>query len=290
MAEACSNCRALYETADEILGYGLSKICFEGPIEELTKTNHCQPAIFVTSMACFSALQRRVPGLSFAGAAGLSLGEWTALHAAGALSFEATIRVLEARGRFMQEACEASDGAMVSLIGLDAETVGGICESAGVEIANINSAAQIVLSGERAAIEQAAEAAKAAGAKRAVVLNVAGAYHSKLMAPAAERLGEFLEGIEISRPSIPVVANVSGEVHGEPEDIRRDMVKQVTSPVKWLACVERLSADGVNEYLEFGPGNVLSGLIRRIDSEASAASVQDAATIETTAEAITSAA
>jgi len=283
LAGAFPRCGALFDRADEVLGYKLSTLCFEGPAEELTKSDHCQPAIFVTSVACHAGLGVRVGELEFGGAAGLSLGEWSALHVAGALTFEDTLGVLEARGRFMQEACEERDGAMVSVIGLPVEKLTEICTATGVTIANFNSAAQTVLSGERQGIEVAAKLANEAGAKRTVILKVAGAYHSSLMSPAAERLEAFLADVPIESPRFPVTANVTGEPHGEPADIRKTMVRQVTSPVRWLSCVEWLRDAGVGQYVEYGPGKVLSGLIKRIDSSATVHNIQDIMTLQKTA-------
>ncbi len=289
LADAYPECRSLFKKADDTLGFGLSKLCFEGPIEELTKSNNCQPAIFVTGMACHAALVKEAGGsAAFKGTAGLSLGEWSALHMAGALTFEDTLRVLEARGRFMQEACEQREGAMVSVLGLSMEKLKEVCAAAGVEIANLNSPEQTVLSGEKKKIEAAEKAAKAAGASRTVLLKVAGAFHSSLMAPAARRLEEFLRGVKISSPRIPVVANVSGRPHGGPEDIRRDMVRQVTSSVQWVSCIQWFKDNGVAAYVECGPGKVLSGLIKRIDSNAKLANVQDCASLKTAVEAVKS--
>ncbi|MEI6971706.1 MAG: ACP S-malonyltransferase [bacterium] len=280
LVEAYPECKALYKTADDILGYSLSRICFEGPVEELTKSNNCQPAIFVTSMACRAALMKEAPCIVFDAAAGLSLGEWTALHMAGALTFEATLRILEARGRFMQEACEEKDGTMVSVMGLSPNQLQEICAVAGVEVSNLNSPEQTVLSGERAAIHKAEEMAKAAGASRTVVLNVAGAYHSALMAPAARLLEGFLKDIPFQPVSIPVVSNVTGAFHSASENVRQTMVKQVTSTVKWVSCIQHLRDAGVDRYVEVGPGRILSGLIKRIDSKAFLHSIQDLATLK----------
>lgn len=281
LADAFPECRALYERADAVLGYSLSSICFEGPAEELTRSNHCQPAIFVTSMACFEAYRQKGGHMAFAGAAGLSLGEWTALHMAGALEFEDTLRVLEARGRFMQEACEQRDGAMVSVIGLSQAELAAICKKTGVTVANLNSEAQTVLSGERSGIQEAERLANEAGAKRTVVLNVAGAFHSPLMQPAADRLAEFLADISFAPPQLPVVANVTGRPHGGPDEIRDTMIRQVTDSVRWLDCIEWFRSNGVAAYLECGPGKVLSGLIKRIDKGADLHNIQDMNTLQT---------
>lgn len=286
LAEAYPECKALFDQADEALGYSLSKICFEGPAEELTKSNHCQPGIFVASVACYTALKQRLGDLALVGTAGLSLGEWTALHVAGALSLEDTLRILEARGRFMQDACEACDSGMVSVIGLPMDKLQEICEVTGVEIANLNSAAQTVLSGESEAIAEAKRIADESGAKRTFVLNVAGAFHSSLMQPAADRLEEVLAGVSIQPPSIPVVANVTGLPHGDPDAIRAAMLKQVTCSVRWLAGIEWFQQNGVTGYIECGPGRVLSGLIRRIDKQANMLNVHDCDTLDQSVEAL----
>ena len=270
----------LFRKADEVLGYKLSKICFEGPEAELTKTSNCQPAIFLVSIACYKAFFHEAGNAVFYGVAGLSLGEWSALHMAGALSFEDALRVLEARGRFMQEACEERDGGMVSVIGLPVEKVRQIALEAGVEVANLNTNEQTVLSGERAGITKAEELAKKAGASRTVVLNVAGAYHSSLMSSAASRLKECLADIEIRSTDIPVLSNATGLPHGGPDEIKLNMVKQVTSSVRWVSCVQWFKEHGVRGYLECGPGKVLSGLIKRIDKEAVLNNIQDVETLK----------
>lgn len=280
LAAAFPECRALFDKADAALGYPLSKLCFEGPIEELTKSSHCQPAIFVASLACWTAFNIRKGGVDVKGTAGLSLGEWTALHMAGALTFEDTLRVLEARGRFMQAACEERQGGMVSVIGLPADKLNAVCAATGVEMANLNSPEQTVLSGEKQAIQAAETMAKEAGAKRTVVLNVAGAFHSSLMASAAAKLKDVLAGVAIRAPAFPVIANVTGLPHGGPDDIRRDMVRQVTSSVQWIACVNWFKANGVADYVECGPGKVLAGLIKRVDSQAVCHSIQDVETLD----------
>jgi len=272
-------CRALFDRADEVLGYSLSKICFEGPAEELTKSTHCQPAIYTVSAACHAALRAQAGDIAAAGMAGLSLGEWSALHIAGAVTFEDGLRVLQARGRFMQEACEAQAGGMVSVIGLSRSQLEGICGATGVHIANLNSEDQTVLSGPKAGIEAAEKKAKEAGARRTVVLNVAGAYHSPLMAPAAARLEALLREVPIRAPRVPVVSNVTGRPHGGPEEIRRAMVRQVTSPVQWVSTIGWFRENGVTAYVELGPGRVLAGLIRRIDTAAAVHSIQDAGTL-----------
>jgi len=288
LADAYPECRALFEQADQVLGYKLSTLCFEGPIEDLTKSSNCQPAIFVNSVACYQALKKEMGGVDFAGAAGLSLGEWSALHVAGALSFADTLRVLQARGRFMQEACEERPGGMVSVIGLAADKLKEVCASAGVEMANLNSAEQTVLSGERAKIVEAEKLAKAAGASRTVILNVAGAFHSSLMLSAAKKLEAFLAGVTFQKPGVPVIANLTGRPHGGPDEIRKTMVSQVTSSVQWLSSVEWFKKNGVTSYVECGPGKVLSGLIKRIDKDAVLSNIQGVASLKKAIETIRS--
>jgi len=286
LADACPESRRVYDLADEILGYSLSRICFDGPEEELTKSSYCQPGIFVTSIACYQALLNRLPGLKFTATAGLSLGEWTALYVAGAITFEDSLRALEVRGRFMQEACEASDGAMVSIVGLTLDQVEEIWQSAGIEVANLNTREQTVLSGKRKAVEQAEKLAREAGAKKTVILNVAGAFHSQLMRPAADHLAEFLAGVEIRTPTVPVLSNVTGRPHGDPDDIRNLLIKQVTHPVNWFMGIEWFASQGITHYVECGPGKVLCSLIRRTRRDAGLANIQDIASLDNTADAL----
>jgi [acyl-carrier-protein] S-malonyltransferase len=286
LADAYPACRDLFRKADDILGYSLSKLCFEGPAEDLTRSDHCQPAIFVMSVACYRALEQVVGDLVWAGMAGLSLGEWTALHVAGAISFEDTLRILEARGRFMQEACEAEPGGMVSVIGLDPETLSAICDRTGATIANLNSEQQTVLSGTKEAVAGAERLAKEAGAKRAIVLAVAGAFHSPLMAPAAEKLESVLAGISVQPCKTTVLSNVTGAPHGSAAEIKREMLRQVTSSVQWLSCIQWFMAQGVKTYVECGPGRVLSGLIKRIDSGAALHTIQGDKSLEEVASSI----
>ncbi|MFU8779925.1 MAG: ACP S-malonyltransferase [Kiritimatiellia bacterium] len=286
LVDAYPVCRALYEEADAVLGYSLSKLCFEGPLEDLTKSNHCQPAIFVTSMACYRALQEKVPGLAPVAMAGLSLGEWSALHAAGVLGFADTLRILQARGAAMQVACEEKPGGMVSVMGLGRSDLEAICGEAGVEMANLNSEEQTVLSGSTAGIEKAEALAKARGAKRAIVLEVAGAFHSSLMQSAVEKLAAVLGDVVFTAPAVPVVSNVTGAFHGDTDAIRREMLRQVTGSVHWYEGVGVMTAAGADTFVECGPGKVLSGLIKRIAKGASLTNIQDTASLAAAAAAL----
>ena len=275
-----SEIAALFSTANDVLGFDISNLCFEGPAEELTKSNICQPAIFTVSVAAFKAFQQKYPGVSFKMAAGLSLGEWSALHISGVLDFESTLKVLEARGRFMQEACEEQESGMVSIMGATQEQLDELCAKGGITIANINSETQVVLSGAKAGVATAAEAAQEMGLK-AIVLNVAGAFHSPLMASARTKLADVLDDVEFNVPQMPVLANVTGKVHSEDSAAIKDaMLRQVTDSVRWCDCILTAKASGVENFIEFGPGKVLSGLLRRIDRSLNCSNVQDAASLE----------
>lgn len=281
-AEADVEVMGFFDNANAVLGFDLKKICFEGPAEELTKSNICQPAIFVTSWAAYTALKKK-KAVDFACAAGLSLGEWGALCAAGVLDFESTLKVLEARGRFMQEACEATPSGMIAIVGASPDQLSELCAKSGCTVANINSAAQQVLSGSKDEIAAAATIAKEIGIKRALPLATAGAFHSKFMAPAREKLATVLDGIPFSAPKIPVLSNVTAKPHSsDPGEIKAVMLEQVTGTTNWAADVEAAKAMGVDTFVEFGPGKVLSGLIKKIDPALNTFNVADIASLETT--------
>lgn len=265
--------KPLFEEASDVLGWDLAKVCVEGPQEELTKSDKAQPAIFVVSIAALKALQKK-SDVSFDAVAGLSSGEWAALNAADVVSYSDTLKILEARGRLMQAACESKPGGMISIIGLNMDQLKEVADQAGIEIANINSAVQVVLSGSKEGVEKAEPIAKAMGAKRAIILPVAGAFHSSLMQEAADAFAETLEGITFNNPRVPVLSNVSGQIHTDVAGIAASMVRQITSSVQWVANVEAMQATGVTEYIECGPGKVLTGLIKRIDKEASTHNIQ----------------
>lgn len=267
---------ALFERAGAVLGYDLAKLCFEGPAEALVKSDVCQPAVFTTSYVAWTCFRKKAPGAAFAAAAGLSLGEWTALCAAGALDFESTVSVLAARGRFMQEACEATPSGMIAIVGATDAQLSALCEKTGCTVANINSPAQQVLSGSKDAIAAAADAAKELGIKRAIPLATAGAFHSQFMASAREKLAKTLEGVKFSAPSIPVISNITAKPHSsDPGEIKALMLEQVTGTTNWSADVEAAKAMGCTRFVEFGPGKVLSGLVKKIDPALETANVQD---------------
>ena len=267
LAEAIPECKALFDQANDILGYDLANICFEGPQEELNKSNHAQLGIFVASAAAFLALELKQPGLEYDVLAGHSLGEWTALYVAGVVSFEDAIKILKARGEYMQAACEKNPGAMLAVMNLDGEKLVEIAAEAGCYVANFNSLAQTVLSGTAESIDKAEVLVKEAGAKRAIRLPVAGAFHSPLMQPAADKMNDFLGDVELAESKVPVLSNVTADLH-ETGSIQDNMVKQITSSVRWVASIQKLAADGVEEIIECGPGKVLAGLIKRIDKSA----------------------
>lgn len=276
----------LFTRANGVLGFDLAKTCFEGPAEALTKSNVCQPAIFTVSVAAFRAFQKKCPQVAFGVAGGLSLGEWTALHVAGVLDFESALKVLEARGRFMQQACEEQESGMISIMGATAEQLQAICSKAGITVANINSDAQVVLSGLKSGVGVAAQVAGELGVK-AITLNVAGAFHSPLMASARTKLVSVLETVEFHSPKMPVLSNVSGTLHsGDPAAIKDAMLRQITDSVRWCDCVRCAIGTGARTFVEFGPGKVLSGLVKRIDKGVNTLNVADAASLDQTAAAV----
>ncbi len=283
LADAHPECAALFTRADEILGFSLSTICFEGPAESLTQTNICQPAIFVMSAACFTAFRKHNPGATFGSFAGLSLGEWTALWAAGAVSFDQTVRILEARGRLMQEACDAQPSGMVSIVRASVDVAREIAQASGCTVANYNSAEQTVLSGAKENVAAAAALAAEKNA-RAVILPVAGAYHSAFMSPAAEQLAAVLTTAEIQCPETPVLSNFTGEPHGGPDAIREVMLAQITGSVRWTDNMAWMQKHGASTFIEFGPGKVLTGLLKRAQPDATLLNVSSAESAQTAAE------
>src|SRR5215831_9367905 len=266
-----------FDRANAALGYDLAGVCFNGPEAELTKTENAQPGIFLVSWVCFELLKERAPHLKFDATAGLSLGEFTALTAAGAMSFEDGLRVVRQRGKFMQEACDATKGGMAAVIGLDEAPTREVCMEAGVVLANLNCPGQLVISGDADRIAKAVELAKAKGAKRAIPLPVAGAYHSPLMASAQPKLQAELGKINLSAPTVPVVSNVTAQPHGAPGEISTRLVEQVTSSVLWESSMRYLLAQGFTRFIELGPGTALSGFMKRIDKNAQMFNVADAA-------------
>ena len=286
LATAFPTARALFDQANTALGYDLASVCFEGPESDLTRTENAQPGIYLVSWVALTLLREQVPELEFHATAGLSLGEFTALAAAGSLSFEDGLRIVRLRGRFMQEACEATRGAMAAVIGLDEGPTREVCAEAGVTLANLNCPGQIVISGDADRIPQAIELAKAKGARKVVPLTVAGAYHSPLMASAQPKLAAELAKVALVSPRVPVLSNVSAAPHGAPDDIARLLVEQVTSSVRWEESIRHLLAQGFTRFIELGPGNALTGFLRRIDKSAQGLNVSDAASLAATVAAL----
>jgi len=275
-----------FDRAQQILGYDIADICFNGPEAELTKTENCQPAIFLVSWISLQLLKERVPGLTFEATAGLSLGEITALTAAGVFSFEDGLKATRQRGRYMQEACDQTKGGMAALVGLDEAQTHEVCAAADVEIANLNCPGQIVISGEAGKIAKAVELAKAKGAKRAIPLTVAGAYHSRLMASGKPKVAAMLAGMTLNKPKVPVISNVTALPHVSVADIRLRLAEQVTAPVRWEQSIRFLLSQGFNRFIELGPGTALSGFLKRIDKAAPVFNVGDVASLEASAKAL----
>lgn len=284
IAEYDERAAQLFARADEVLGYALSRLCFEGPEEELRLTANTQPAILTTSMAVYTVFADA--GIEPDYVAGHSLGEYSALTVAGALDFADAVATVHRRGLFMEEAVPAGQGAMSAVMGLEREALDAVCrevtrEGHVVVAANYNCPGQIVISGHRAAVEEAGEKAKAAGARRVIPLAVSGPFHSPLMQPAAERLKDVLDTVAVRDARVPVVANVSASPVQGADEIRRSLIEQVASPVLWEDSVRWMLNQGVDTFVEIGPGTVLTGLVRKVDRKVTAVSVQDAETLQT---------
>jgi len=275
LAEAYAPARELFARADAQLGAPLSRTMFEGPAGELTRTSVCQPALYVHGLACLELLRREVPELEIAGVSGLSLGEFTAHAAAGTYDFATGLDLVARRGAFMDEAAAASRGAMAALIGGEEAEVRQLAEICDIDVANLNAPGQIVVSGSEEGVAKAVAIAAEYGVRVAQPLDVAGAYHSRLMLPAQERLAEVLDGVALQAPSLPVVCNVEAREVREPAEIRRTLVEQVTGSVRWSECVQHFLARGETLFIELGPGRVLAGMMRRIDRNAKALSFSD---------------
>ena len=282
LAESSPAAKAVWAEADAALGFSLSTLCFEGPAADLSLTANTQPAVLTTSVAAAAALAERgvTPGLT----AGHSLGEYSALVAAGALRFADAVRLVRRRGEFMQEAVPVGTGAMAALLGVDLATAEQVCAEAAqgevVGVANINSPGQIVIAGHRTAVERAVAAAAARGGRKSVLLPVSAPFHCALMKPAADRLASELERLTVSAPRIPVIRNVDGGVTRTADEVKPFLVQQVASPVRWTDCVERLAREGATGFLEVGPGRVLIGLLKRTLDGARGHAVDDPASLE----------
>lgn len=270
----------LFRQADEILGRGLKDIAWNGPLEELTKTSNCQPALYVHSLAALAALREVFGEFEIGGAAGLSLGEISAHTAAGTFDFATGLKLVQKRGEFMDEACATTQGGMAAMIGGLENDVRRLAADEDVDIANINSPNQIVISGELANVETAVGVSKEYGIGRAMMLNVAGAYHSRLMESAYVKLKKVLADIPMQSPRFPVISNVTGEEVKSPDEIRETLCDQVTGTVRWTDCMQRLIDLGCDFFIELGPGNVLAGLLKRTNRALAVISIGDAESVD----------
>lgn len=286
IASSCRDAADVFDQASETLGYDLADICFNGPEEKLTQTDICQPAILTSSIAALKAMisqSSRKP--NFGATAGLSLGEYTALVAAGSFNFKDAVKITAARGKHMQEACDEVEGTMYSIIGMEDEEIEGICQSVRdrgglVWPANYNSPGQLVISGETESTARAARLCEEAGARKVIQLQVAGAFHSPLMKSAAERLKPELKTAKITEPKFPVVTNVSGRPSNSPENIKKNLLKQITHPVRWKQSMQWCIDHHISCFYEVGPGRVLRGLLRRINRKARCESIRAQQDIE----------
>lgn len=282
--EAVPNSRAVFQKGDEVLGFPLSQLIFEGPDNELKQTVNTQPSLLTASVAYLEALNEK--GLTADYVAGHSLGEYSALVAAGVLSYEDAVRLVRLRGQFMEEAVPGGQGAMAAVLGAEREALGELCkkiseESGIVELANVNCPGQIVVSGSQAGINAVVERVKEAGGKRAIPLEVSGPFHSSMMKAAAERLADELNNVTFNAPTVPVVVNVTAAPVTDPEEIRQLLVRQVYSPVLWQDSIEWLVANGVDTFFEIGSGSVLAGLIRKIDKTVKVININSLESVQT---------
>jgi [acyl-carrier-protein] S-malonyltransferase len=272
---------AIFQQADTLLGYSLSETTFEGPVEELTKTAVCQPALYVHGLACLAALRERLPDFQFAATAGLSLGEFTAHAAAGTFDFASGLALVDKRARAMQAACDETQGGMAAIIGADESSIRNLASAADVDLANLNCPGQIVVSGEVSKVALAVSLAKDYGARKAIELTVAGAFHSRLMESAYQSLKAALEETSISEPTVPVVCNVDAIPVSAPQDIRRTLADQVTGSVRWTESIEHLiDHEKIDLFIELGPGGVLAGLVGRIRKGTPVISISNLATLD----------
>ena len=281
LAETYPVARKVFDAVDAALGFALSKLCFEGPAEELQLTANTQPAILTVSAAAATVLREKGVRPDFV--AGHSLGEYSALVSAGSLSLFDAVRLVRKRGQYMQESVPVGQGAMAAILGLEGSVLDDICREAAqgdvVSPANLNSPGQVVIAGSAPAVARAVELAKGRGAKRAIMLNVSAPFHCALMKPAQDRLSVDLDATEVADPQVPLVNNVSAQVVTSASLIREGLKQQVTAPVRWEESIRRLRAEGVELFVEVGPGKVLSGLVRQIDRAAECLRIEDSATL-----------
>ncbi|MDN5344312.1 MAG: [acyl-carrier-protein] S-malonyltransferase [Clostridia bacterium] len=274
---------AVFQEAEAALGWPVAELCFTGPAEALTRTENTQPAVLTVSIACYRVLEAH--GIRPGAVAGHSLGEYSALVAAGSLDFTTAVQLVEKRARFMAGAVPAGQGGMVAVLGLAADRVAALCrqvKTGTAEAANLNAPGQVVVAGDEEGLAALTALAREAGAKRVLPLQVSGPFHSSLMAPAARELGQVLAGISLEDPRVPLVANVTADYARTAEEVRANLIQQVASPVRWEESIHRLLDDGYRTFVEVGPGEVLSGLIKRIDRQATITRVENSQTLEKT--------
>lgn len=281
LARAYRSAKKIYDEADQILGFSISHLCFEGPAEQLSRTRYTQPAVLTTSIAVLEVIKEK--GIAYDAVAGHSLGEYSALVAAGVLSFGDALKIVQKRAELMDDAVPAGQGGMVAVLGLDRKKIEEICEIAGakgvVEPANYNAPRQIVISGTREGLDEATGLARQAGAK-VIPLAVSGPFHSSLMKSVGESLKQYIKSFDFKRPEIPVVMNVTGDYVYDPDQIRNYLVEQVSSPVRWEQTINRLFSEGFTHFIEVGPGQVLSGLVKRILPGSNVSHIEDLASLE----------
>ncbi|MDD5449191.1 MAG: ACP S-malonyltransferase [Candidatus Omnitrophica bacterium] len=272
--------KEVFEQANRALGFDISKLCFDGPAEELIKTENCQPAILTVSIAAYKAFRQHNKRFEPKAALGLSLGEYSALVAAGAVAFGDAVRLVRLRGQFMEEVARQFPGKMVSVIGLTIEAAEEVAEQSGCEIANLNCPGQVVLSGRGESIEKAIALSKEKGAARSIVLNVSGAFHSSLMSEAGQRLKKEISVIPFFEPEFPIISNVNATPEHDPEQIKENLIDQVSCTTYWEESVRYVVSQKVNCFLEIGPGNVLKGLLKRIDPALTVYNIENSETIK----------
>lgn len=282
--ESSAAAKAVFDEADSVLGWSVSDVCFNGPVEKLTESLYCQAAIYTTSMACLAAYLEKNPGVTPVAVGGLSLGEYAALASAGYFSFADGLRLVAKRGELMDKCCRENPGTMASVLGGEPTAIAEACAEADIDVANYNCPGQIVISGVKEGVEKAAVLIKEKGAKRIIPLNVAGGFHSRLMKQAGEELGAVLADVPVKSPSVFVVQNFTGTIADDVDAIKANLVSQVAGSVRWDSCV-RVMKDvcGAEAFVEFGPGSVVSGLVRKTVSDVAVSNVATVADLEKTA-------
>ena len=280
LCESSAAAKACFDEADSVLGYSLSDIIFNGPIEKLTESTYCQDAIYTVSCAALAAFREKFGDVKPVACAGLSLGEYGALHCGGAFDFATGVKLLAARGRLMDEACRKTNGAMASVLGGDPAVIAEVCKAVDIDVANYNCPGQIVISGAKEKVESAVAMLKEKGLRKVIMLNVAGAFHSRLMQSAGEGLAKVLEESSIRLPEIPVYHNFSADAAQTLEELKLNLTRQVAGSVRWEECVRRAAAAGADTVIEFGPGAVLTGLVRRTVSDLKLININSTASLE----------